>query len=39
MEDMSAVAATGFDRNCELHLKHLKHKGLQPKTIEAHRSE
>jgi len=36
MEDMSAVAATGFDRNCELHLKHLKLKGLQPKTIEAY---
>ncbi|MBO3708920.1 MAG: phage integrase N-terminal SAM-like domain-containing protein, partial [Candidatus Accumulibacter sp.] len=36
MEDMSAVATTGFDRNYELHLKHLKLKGLQPKTIEAY---
>jgi len=36
MEDMSAVATTGFDRNCALHLKHLKLKGLQPKTIEAY---
>ena len=36
MEDMSAVAATIFDRNYELHLKHLKLKGLQPKTIEAY---
>ncbi|HRL78634.1 MAG TPA: hypothetical protein PLC86_23550, partial [Candidatus Accumulibacter phosphatis] len=33
---MSAVATTGFDRNYELHLKHLKLKGLQPKTIEAY---
>jgi len=36
MEDMSAVAATIFDRHYELHLKHLKLKGLQPKTIEAY---
>jgi len=36
MEDMSAVAASDFDRNYELHLKHLKLKGLQPKTIEAY---
>jgi len=35
MEDMSAVAASGFHRN-RLHLKHLKLKGLQPKTIEAY---
>ena len=36
MEDMSAVAATNFDKNYQLHLKHLKLKGLQPKTIEAY---
>jgi hypothetical protein len=36
MEDMSAVAATIFDRNYELHQKHLKLKGLQPKTIDAY---
>ena len=36
MEDLSAVAATIFDKNYELHLKHLKLKGLQPKTIEAY---
>jgi hypothetical protein len=30
MEDMSAVAASIFDRNYELHQKHLKLKGLQP---------
>ena len=41
MEDMSAVAATNvattnFDKNYELHQKHLKLKGLQPKTIEAY---
>ncbi len=36
MEDMSAVAATNFDKNYRLHLKHLKLKGLQPKTIEAY---
>lgn len=36
MEKMSAVAATNFDRNYQLHLKHLKLKGLQPKTIEAY---
>jgi integrase/recombinase XerD len=36
MEDMSAVAATNFDRNYLLHQKHLKLKGLQPKTIEAY---
>ena len=33
MEDMSAVAATDFEKNYELHLKL---KGLQPKTIEAY---
>lgn len=36
MEDMSAVAATNFDKNYQLLLKHLKLKGLQPKTIEAY---
>ena len=36
MEDVSAVAATDFEKNYELHLKHLKLKGLQPKTIEAY---
>jgi integrase/recombinase XerD len=36
MEDMSAVAATDFEKNDELHLKHRKLKGLQPKTIEAY---
>jgi site-specific recombinase XerD len=36
MEDLSAAATTNFDRNYQLHLKHLKLKGLQPKTIEAY---
>jgi integrase/recombinase XerD len=36
MEDVSAVAATIFDKNYPLLLKHLKLKGLQPKTIEAY---
>src|SRR6266496_1974781 len=36
MEDVSAVAATNFDKNYRLHLKHLQLKGLQPKTIEAY---
>ena len=36
MEDVSAVAATDFEKNYELHLKHLKLKGLQPKTVEAY---
>ncbi|MEF8699912.1 MAG: site-specific integrase [Candidatus Accumulibacter sp. UW25] len=36
MEDLSAVAVTDFDRNYVLHQKHLKLKGLQPKTIEAY---
>jgi site-specific recombinase XerD len=36
MEDQSAASATNFDRNYQLHLKHLKLKGLQPKTIEAY---
>ncbi len=33
MEEMSAAS---FDKNYQLHLKHLKLKGLQPKTIEAY---
>jgi len=36
MEDVSAVAATIFDKSYQLYLKHLKLKGLQPKTIEAY---
>lgn len=36
MEDMSAVAIATFDRNYQLHLKHLTLKGLQPKTVEAY---
>lgn len=36
MEKKSAVAATNFDKNYQSHLKHLKLKGLQPKTIEAY---
>jgi integrase/recombinase XerD len=36
MEKMSAVTATNFDQHYEQHLKHLKLKGLQPKTIEAY---
>ena len=33
---MNTAASAHFDRQCELHLKHLKLKGLQPKTIEAY---
>lgn len=36
MEKKSAVTATNFDTNYQSHLKHLKLKGLQPKTIEAY---
>ncbi len=36
MEDLSATAIATFDRNYQLHLKHLKLKGLQPKTVEAY---
>lgn len=36
MEDVLAVAATNFDKNYLLLLKHLKLKGLRPKTIEAY---
>lgn len=33
---MNTAASAHFDRQYELHLKHLKLKGLQPKTIEAY---
>ena len=33
---MSAVAASDFEKNDERHLKHLKLKGLPPKTIESY---
>lgn len=33
---MTATAAEHFDRQYQTHLKHLKLKGLQPKTIEAY---
>ena len=33
---MEALSAAQFDRNYQLHLQHLKLKGLQPKTIEAY---
>ena len=33
---MEALSAAKFDRNYQLHLQHLKLKGLQPKTIEAY---
>ncbi len=33
---MPALSATTFERNYQLHLQHLKLKGLQPKTIEAY---
>ena len=36
MENKSAGSATNFDKNYQLLLKHLKLKGLQPKTIEAY---
>jgi len=36
METKSADAGAAFDRNYQLHLKHLKLKGLQPKTVEAY---
>ncbi len=36
MEDLSAGTTTNFDRNYQQHLKHLKLKGLPPKTIEAY---
>jgi|GEM_PF-1831402 len=33
---MIATSTTHFDRQYQTHLKHLKLKGLQPKTIEAY---
>ncbi len=33
---MNASSEANFDQNYQLHLKHLKLKGLQPKTIEAY---
>ncbi|MBL8412972.1 MAG: phage integrase N-terminal SAM-like domain-containing protein [Propionivibrio sp.] len=33
---MTTIATEHFDRHYQTHLKHLKLKGLQPKTIEAH---
>lgn len=33
---MESLSAHTFDRNYQLHLQHLKLKGLQPKTIEAY---
>jgi integrase/recombinase XerD len=33
---MEALSAAEFDRHYQLHLQHLKLKGLQPKTIEAY---
>jgi hypothetical protein len=35
MEDMSAVTASDLDRHHEVHLRHMRLKALQPKTIEA----
>ena len=34
MKTVSAKA--DFDQRCQAHLKHLKRKGLQPKTIDAY---
>jgi hypothetical protein len=33
---MIATSSAHFDRQYQIHLKHLKLKGLQPKTIEAY---
>ncbi len=33
---MNALSKANFDQNYQLHLKHLKLKGLRPKTIEAY---
>ncbi len=33
---MNTLSEANFDQNYQLHLKHLKLKGLQPKTIEAY---
>ena len=34
--NMDTTPAAHFDRQYQLHLKHLKLKGLQPKTIDAY---
>jgi hypothetical protein len=34
----TASATADFDQRYQTHLKHLKLKGLQPKTIDAHRA-
>ena len=37
MDTTATVTPTAhFDRHYQRHLKHLKHKGLQPKTIDAY---
>ena len=33
---MESLSANAFDQNYQAHLKHLKLKGLQPKTIDAY---
>jgi hypothetical protein len=33
---MESLSAGKFDRDYQLHLQHLKLKGLQPKTIDAY---
>ena len=33
---MTTIATEDFDRQYQTHLKHLKLKGLQPKTVEAY---
>lgn len=33
---MTALSAFDFKQNHQTHLKHLKFKGLQPKTVEAY---
>ena len=33
---MNPASSTHFDRQYQTHMKHLKLKGLQPKTIEAY---
>ena len=33
---MNTASSTHFDQQYQMHLKHLKLKGLQPKTIEAY---
>lgn len=33
---MESLSAATFERNYQLHLQHLKLKGLQPKTIDAY---